>query len=353
MFKRDDAVPLVTLDDETLLKAEREIRKTHSKSVAGVVGGGFRTLYSPLAVIGIAKAGIKGHKSFWTHEDVLAEVKRRGLTPLPKGVDEHMGVLVAGQVVATVAGKTLGDSLASTVVEPTVSVAASALTSETVTHVVNYVAKKVTGDIVEEAVATTVNNTIDSLPAGSAEKPDGPSDASKANNSPKSRKPILGFIRKPRTGPATATSHLAGVWGGFGRELEWAAANGGSAEQKQAVASDQAETADEDVIDPDARKDLMETLSPESAPKGEFKECGKYLMRFDLLFDETRISGKNLLDPDAVISGTARADGQEITFTETNEGVEVTYRAKVAGGKMQGTWTSSDKRRGTFKLAHL
>ncbi|KAJ1569646.1 hypothetical protein HK405_012019 [Cladochytrium tenue] len=342
MFRTDKAVPLVTLDDAALLEAERYSRKEHNKGVAGVLGGGVRVFYSPLAVIGIAKAGAKGHKNFWSHEDVLAEVKRRGLTPLPKGLDENAGVLIAGQVVAAVAGNTLGEFLGNSVVHPGVELAANHIPSEIGANATEFIGKKIAGNVAEEAVSATVNNTVDSLPAGVG--------GSAAPSPPSYRTPILSFLRRPRTGPASATKHLEGLWGGYARELI----------RVTAKATDDSEPNEKDELEPLSQDDdvpqIEEALGSQprgiDEPASEFRVAQKYLMRLVLTFDGTSATGKSLVDPDAVVTGEADPAGRNLTLVEKSSSVEVTYVAKVAGGKIQGTWTSSDSRQGVFKLSH-
>ncbi|KAJ3024520.1 UNVERIFIED_CONTAM: hypothetical protein HDU68_008035 [Siphonaria sp. JEL0065] len=116
------AASLSRIDDATLLSIEREARKNHKKAIAKAVGASSKLVYkSPMAVASIAKSGLATKETYIQHSDVLKEVQRRGLTPLEQAPDENLYVMIAGQLVAVVAGKAVGDTVAHSVLEPLVT----------------------------------------------------------------------------------------------------------------------------------------------------------------------------------------------------------------------------------------
>ncbi|KAJ3332325.1 hypothetical protein HDU76_000605 [Blyttiomyces sp. JEL0837] len=373
MFKKDTAVPLVTLDNETLLKAEKESRKTHKKAIAGVYGSTARLIYSPMAAYGIAKSGLKGHNSFWSHQDLLAEIHRRKLTPLPLSVDEHMGVLVAGQVVSFAAGSMIGEML-----EPVSDVAVSSVIGAGDSlgvgdHVAKFVSGKVAETIAEGTVDGVIVGAADHVASG-AVGGDGVEEKDKGKV-PHQRKPVLGFIRKPHTGPAVVTSHLSGRWDGFAQEEEEVK----SGEEGDRV-GDGGEEVDADLgsaatavlqVVSDVQKRLSwggtkpdDANGTKTSPAKHQQPVllpgqklvtivARYRLKMDLVFLGVKVQGKNWVDEDSSIEGIANEQGTLVTLTERNSNITVHYQGKVSGGQIIGRWKASDGREGAFKLTHL
>ncbi|KAJ3192180.1 hypothetical protein HK101_006932 [Irineochytrium annulatum] len=370
MFTKDKAVPLVSLDDAALLEAERYSRKTHARAIASVGGGAARVLLiNPVAVFSIAKSGWKGHKAFWSHEDLVAELNRRGLQPLPKGADESMGLLVAGQLVGIAAGEAVGVLLADSLVTDTVSSAAAGAAHGVVG---SSVVDKFVGDQVAKAAGDAVKNAAEEAATSKFEDAGtsalGPGNAvlrpgvkGPPSPQPRARSPVLGFMRKPNTGPATATDHLTGRWEGWGEEVvemvavdtaEEGGANGAvAAGQAAAKASKPAYAA----YFPITHRILTKLMppAPSNGQPAPTPVAGvRYRLKFDLVFDGLIVSGKGLVDGCAV-SGSVNASGTFVRLEEISENIVVTYDGKVAGGAIAGNWTSTDGRKGTFRITHF
>ncbi|KAJ3098920.1 hypothetical protein HDU97_003592 [Phlyctochytrium planicorne] len=213
---------------DALLQAELFARKSNSKALAGATGSTFKTVFlSPMAVIGLSKQARKGHLTFWSLQDIHAELAKRNLKPLPKTNEEHILALALGQVVSIAAGDLVGDivdgsGLGEFVVDGIVGVGGIAGhligegANEGIKDSSNFdlkakVSGKLAGDIAENAALASVDNAA----ADSKGK-------SKSTGKPPKplRSPILSFIRKPDAGPEFATEHLHGLWKGFALRLE-------------------------------------------------------------------------------------------------------------------------------------
>ncbi|KAI9348120.1 hypothetical protein BDR26DRAFT_854008 [Obelidium mucronatum] len=358
-----EKVPLITLDDATLLIAEKESRKTVAQAKSRIVGGTINLmLLSPMAVYGIAKSAKVSRREYWSHDELIKEIERRKLNVLPKTIDESNAALVGGQVVAVALGHTLGPLVAGGVVGAAASGAASKMTHFAVT--------KVADSAVETATVAAAGKASEAI-------------ASKYSAGPE---PVYTV---PESNILTATSHLGGTWSGFGQseiESETDAAENqkptvggikGLVNIASAHFSHTSEAIKSAASSSTPLKTLVSGLSNSvsttasavvtvvtgkgaDAVKEDFAVPIKYRMKFDLIITGVKVSGKNLVD-DLTVSGKCHESGTSIEWTETipksegsaDEDLSVSYHAKIKGGQMHGSWIATDGRKGTFVLSHL
>ncbi|KAJ3073931.1 hypothetical protein HDU98_000318 [Podochytrium sp. JEL0797] len=375
-----DKVPLVTLDDATLLLAEKESRKTIAVANSRIVGSSINlALLSPLAVFGIAKSAKVSRREYWSHDELIKEVARRKLAVLPKTFDESGTALVGGQVVAVALGHTLGGIVAGDLVGNAVAGVSG--------HVASMAISSSTANVVESATVNAANHA--SL-AASSKFTAGTSDPSYSLPS----------------SDMTATSHLGGVWSGFGQsEVD---TNSEQSTGKTTVTVLEETNAETENVQPTGLKGLFRSAAEIASnhfthTQAVFKNaissstpvktlvtgltssfsttaCAvitivtgtkdsqtvtesfavpiKYRMKFEIVVNGTVVTGKNLVD-DLVVKGKCHESGTLVEWAESiakfDEGTDLTvnYSGKIAGGKMTGYWAASDGRKGTFDLAHL
>ncbi|KAJ3290368.1 hypothetical protein HDU79_003353 [Rhizoclosmatium sp. JEL0117] len=389
--KSNNKIPLVTLDDQTLLLAEKESRKTIAKAKSSVVGSSIRlALLSPMAVYGIAKSSSTAKREYWSHEELIAEIERRKLTVLPKTFDESNSVLVGQQVFAIALGHTVGGIIASDVVgnaasgkfktlEPTtprltlkLPPPLFATNTGAGSQLAHYVVTKTGSHAVEAASLSAAGAATD---AAASKFSSGPEPTYSLQNSTE-----------------TATKHLSGLWSGFAQsEIEPASSRPSTPLEEdlesKASISDSSNSSGKPgpggirglissakaqlSLTTSAIKNSVSGLSKQAVStasavisvvtgKGadavveEFAVPIKYRMKVQLTIDGVKVSGKNLVD-DLDVSGKCHEAGNAIEWQETipSEGVVVKYTAKVGGGHMNGSWVASDGRKGTFSLNHL
>ncbi|KAJ3414782.1 hypothetical protein HDV05_006029 [Chytridiales sp. JEL 0842] len=346
MFSEDNAVPLVTLDNETLLIAEKDARKRHSKSVAQTAGGAVRMIFSPLSVYGLARAGLRGHKACWAHQDILAEVQRRGLTPLPVGGDESRYVLAAGQIVTLAAGETIGGALANHVITPALEGWASAAGEGVANAAVHglsegKVVNHIVGSQVEHAVEKPLNQAI---VAGMPQNQLAPV-------APSYYTPYLAKFRQPRKGPEHCTEHLQGIWKGWGGDhpAEFSQPAPISPPQESAFQFQSAPLYDtrfltgpipssytsdnsplsslnESSVSNEDRSYLTgipRSPSPFATPRSPSPLSANnttgtltYMLEFELWIQATLVTGRNLVDPRNQVTGTVNPAGTHMTLKE-------------------------------------
>ncbi|KAJ3234210.1 hypothetical protein HDU81_001651 [Chytriomyces hyalinus] len=227
MFRRSatNSVPVVTLDDATLLLAEKATRTAHARANSAVIGGtASLLLLSPMAVVGIARSAQRSRRSVWSHDELIAEVRRRGLTVLEKTQDESAVVLVGAQLAAVV----LGNAVAGQVehfIEPVADITAGALASST---------RLVAGKATDAVVSNTVIAGVDKVSAGVAAKQQQQQSAVLDTTGNESSQPVYSLPPSPPTSDKkkmnpfaftlalfspkpeviAATAHLSGEWTG-------------------------------------------------------------------------------------------------------------------------------------------
>ncbi|KAI9348121.1 hypothetical protein BDR26DRAFT_854011 [Obelidium mucronatum] len=362
-----DRVPLVTLDDATLLQAEKDTRKTVAQAKSRIIGGGVNLLLlSPMAVFSIAKSHKVSKREYWSHEDLMKEIERRKLTVLPKTFDESNAALLGGQVAAIALGHTVGGMVGDAV-------------GTSVSAVSTYIASEATDHAVQEATITASGKVTDTIGGNSIPNPQS-------------------AYSLPDTS-STATNHLSGTWSGFGQsEVE------SNTPEPPPYKPD--ESPKQENIRPAGFKGLVvsavsiaathlssttnaiKTAAASSTPlrtlvsglsnsvvttasavvtvvtagkpgsteviKEDFAVPIKYRMKFEFGLTGVDVSGKNLVDGLAV-TGKCHESGTVIHWSEYDKESDLTvsYQAKVSGGQMNGTWNATDGRKGTFALSHL
>ncbi|KAJ3029658.1 UNVERIFIED_CONTAM: hypothetical protein HDU68_011465 [Siphonaria sp. JEL0065] len=367
MFKPVTAekVPLITLDDATLLLAEKESRKTVAQAKSQIVGGTINLLLlSPMAVYSIAKSSKVSRREYWSHEELIKEIERRKLTVLPKTLDESGAALVGTQVVAVALGHALGPVVAGGVV--------GAATTGVVSTVSHFAVSKVADNAVESVTVAATGKASEAI-------------SSKFSAGPE---PVYTV---PDTNTVTATTHLNGTWSGFGKsEIEQTGSDSTGENQKQTekgfkglynIATDHFSHTSAVLKEAKSSASPLKTLvsglsnsvsttasavvtvvtgKGENAVKEEFAVPIKYRMKFEFVVVGVKVSGKNLVD-DLSVVGKCHESGTSIEWTESipkaeaggDSDLTVLYQAKIRGGQMVGTWTATDGRKGTFALSHL
>ncbi|KAJ3195754.1 hypothetical protein HDU83_006678 [Entophlyctis luteolus] len=362
-----EKVPLVTLDDATLLAAEKESRKTVATAKSRIVGGSINLLLlSPMAVWTIAKSSKVSHREYWSHEELLKEIQRRKLTVLPKTFDESKTALVGGQLVAITLGHTVGNIVAGDLVGNATSSITNAIAHTAV--------ERTTENAVQSATVSNLGK-ISEAAAGTSHAPTVADRYSLPENMP---------------AQAVATKHLNGVWAGFGQsEVEPSESQAAPAPAKASSGVKGALQTAFDLASSHVShtKDAIKSAAASSTPlrtlvtniagtvsttsaalmtvvtgngadavTEEFAVPIKYRMKFTFSVNGTTVSGKNVIDGTPV-SGKCHESGTIIEWTETvnddGEELTVSYSARVSGGKMIGIWSATDGRKGTFDLSHL
>jgi hypothetical protein len=273
--------------------------------MASVAGGAIKSFVNPTSMYGIAKSGLRGHLSFWKHADLIAEVNRRGLTPLPKQIDESMGVLMAGQMVGLAAGETIGGFVSDAVVGPAMKGLASAAGMSLVeSAAVNLVRDEVTdhfvGHAVEQAVQTPATNAI----AGAVPeklKPD--------PNTSKLRykAPLLSFLRRPNTGPAYVTDHLKGIWEGWAAEAIQFSNNSPSELNQASSPTPPARPPRDPPSSTSTRPPTPSVAAATSSTLADFS-VPMYRMKIELAIEAMNVTAKNHVDTASNIIGRYHLD---------------------------------------------
>ncbi|KAJ3029659.1 UNVERIFIED_CONTAM: hypothetical protein HDU68_011466 [Siphonaria sp. JEL0065] len=354
-----DKVPLVTLDDATLLLAEKESRKTVAQAKTRMMGGGVNLLLmSPMAVVGIAKSANVKRREYWSHEELMKEIERRRLTVLPKTFDESNTALIGGQVVAIALGQSIGGMVGDAVGS----------------GMAHFVATETTDNIVQGATVTASGKVTDGI------------------TTPLTVSNPQGTFSLPESSE-TATTHLNGVWTGFGQSEVAPTVESNSettATPKRTgikglvtsaigIAASHISSTTNAVKNATSSSTPLKTLvsglsssvvttasavvtvvtgKGADAIKEDFAVPIKYRMKFEFAIKGTQVSGKNLVD-DLVVVGKCHESGTVIQWSETigkyDGGMDLTvsYQAKVGGGQMQGSWSATDGRKGTFVLSHV
>ncbi|KAI8846041.1 hypothetical protein BJ741DRAFT_586454 [Chytriomyces cf. hyalinus JEL632] len=223
MFHRSptNSVPVVTLDDATLLLAEKATRTAHARANSAVIGGtASLLLLSPMAVFGIARSAQRSRRSVWSHDELIAEVRRRGLTVLEKTQDESAVVLVGAQLAAVVLGNAVAGQVEH-LVQPIADITAGALASST---------RLVAGKATDVVVSNSVIAGVDKVSAGVASKQSAALDTAAGTQSqpvyslppspPASDKKKMNpfaftlALFSPKPEVIAATAHLSGEWTG-------------------------------------------------------------------------------------------------------------------------------------------
>ncbi|KAJ3249067.1 hypothetical protein HDU77_007885 [Chytriomyces hyalinus] len=223
MFRRSatNSVPVVTLDDATLLLAEKATRTAHARANSAVIGGtASLLLLSPMAVVGIARSAQRSRRSVWSHDELIAEVRRRGLTVLEKTQDESAVVLVGAQLAAVVLGNAVAGQVEH-LVQPVADITAGALASST---------RLVAGKATDVVVSNSVIAGVDKVSAGVAAKQSATLDTAAGTQSqpvyslppspPASDKKKMNpfaftlALFSPKPEVIAATAHLSGEWTG-------------------------------------------------------------------------------------------------------------------------------------------
>ncbi|KAJ3234205.1 hypothetical protein HDU81_001646 [Chytriomyces hyalinus] len=360
---------LMVQNKQTLLELERECRTRHKQNIAQTVGSAGRVLSkSPIAVASIARSGLATSKTFVEHDEILKEVKRRGLTPLEQLSSENLYVMVAGQLVAVAIGHKMGEKIAHGVVEPIVTrfggIAVERMTQKFTEQVVEQVAENVLS-----SAAINAHRPVDpfsAAPSGSATPSAagaaGPTSSTPAAGSSRTsislttavsvanaamlmgRKTIAGvsntvFKKSAATengGSSSSSStnalhivnsvqsqHFSGEWVGIGEELEIAV--------------------EDNFLDENDIRVLKNKLAamPEMDDAGHTKVAqvvARYRMKFSFQFKAHEFSGENLVD-NLSVNGIIDDQGKNVDFAEMviapdGQEVVVSYVGKISGGLM-------------------
>ncbi|KAJ3392877.1 hypothetical protein CcCBS67573_g02839 [Chytriomyces confervae] len=389
-LSKPTAQTLASIDDKTLLELERECRTRHKQNIAQTVGSAGRVLSkSPIAVASIARSGLATSKTFVEHDEILKEVKRRGLTPLEQLSSENLYVMVAGQLVAVAVGHKMGEKIAHGVVEPIVTrfggIAVERMTQKFTEQVVEQVAENVLSSAainahkpVDPFSATPSSSGTPSAAGGGAASSTPAAGSSRPSISLTTavsvanaailmgRKTIVGVsntVFKKSAGAESGSSssssssissnplhivnsvqsqHFSGQWVGIGEELEIAV--------------------EDNFLDENDIRVLKNKLAamPEMDDAGHTKVAqvvARYRMKFSFQFKAHEFSGENLVD-NLSVNGVIDDQGANVDFAEMviapdGQEVVVSYVGKISGGLMIGEWVSSDGRSGLYRLKHV
>ncbi|KAI8846045.1 hypothetical protein BJ741DRAFT_586461 [Chytriomyces cf. hyalinus JEL632] len=389
-LSKPTAQTLASIDDKTLLELERECRTRHKQNIAQTVGSAGRVLSkSPIAVASIARSGLATSKTFVEHDEILKEVKRRGLTPLEQLSSENLYVMVAGQLVAVAVGHKMGEKIAHGVVEPIITrfggIAVERMTQKFTEQVVEQVAENVLSSAAINAhrpvdpFSATPSSSATASAAGGATA--GSAASTPAAGSSRSsislttavsvanaamlmgRKTIVGVsntVFKKSAAAETGSSsssgssnplhivnsvqsqHFSGQWVGIGEELEIAV--------------------EDNFLDENDIRVLKNKLAamPEMDDAGHTKVAqvvARYRMKFSFQFRAHEFSGENMVD-NLSVNGVIDDQGTNVDFAEMviapdGQEVVVSYVGKISGGLMIGEWVSSDGRSGLYRLKHV
>ncbi|KAJ3238296.1 hypothetical protein HDU78_003595 [Chytriomyces hyalinus] len=401
-------------DDYTLLRMEQESRKKHKMSVAKAVGAAAKILFkSPIAVFGIAKTGFKAHQTYMDHDEILDEIKLRGLKPLEAEPQESIYVMVAGQLLAVFIGHKLGENVANSYVEPLITrfggAAVEKMSEKLTEHIVEEASESIFSNLLSKAhlrpnsanqattnagqpatkrpnSANSSNSHLSSRPAST--RPTSAQSASSEVPAPdagvghpgtlkpsrsatslaalkematsvtafgvsKATEMAQKYLSKPSVTSAslqTISPTYSGEWTGFAEELEIVPVQG--------TESDDDHSKQDFGVHALFLKLSAGITQLERTANGQKKEVvciARYRMRFLVQFEGSRVTGKNMVD-DLAIVGQVQDAQSHFYFTEmakesTGQEITVYYQGGVVNDELVGEWVASDKRQGLFRLS--